>query len=169
MRWILFSNCLFVFINDHDKNNNNMASTAFLCHGRLHTPMKLNSEFNERFMFWFHSLVDKIHHTFTHNICLKSSTIVTAITSSSSTKMAAIKIFQTVQRFFTTLGLYWPQSNQIQPFNMRILYFSTFVVLNTSSLLGYLLFEAKAIQVCYFCHFFFSSFWHLIERIFFQH
>lgn len=61
--------------------------------------------------------------------------------------MATIKVFKLVQQFYQTLGLYSPQSNQVQSFNWRILFFSTFTILHFSVLFAFLLFKAKTIQV----------------------
>lgn len=63
--------------------------------------------------------------------------------------MAAIKVFQSVQTSFKTLGLYSPHSDQIRSFNWRILFFSTFPPLLFASVFCYLLFEAKTIQVLF--------------------
>lgn len=44
--------------------------------------------------------------------------------------MSTIKIFQLVQTYLETLGLYSPQTNQIHSSKLRILFFSTLLVLN---------------------------------------
>lgn len=75
--------------------------------------------------------------------------------------MAVIKIFQLVQSFYETLGLYSPQSNQIHSFNLRMLFFSTFLISDFCSMLLFLSLEAKTVQVFSFPFFiiwFFNEF-----------
>lgn len=67
--------------------------------------------------------------------------------SSSLTNMATIKIFQSVQTTFQTLGLYSPRSHRIHSFNLRILYFSLFPFLIFLTMLGFLFFEATTMEV----------------------
>lgn len=66
------------------------------------------------------------------------------------TAMARMKIFRLVQTFYETLGIYSPQSNQVYSSKLRVLYFSTITILHIASMLGFLLFQAKTIQVCFF-------------------
>lgn len=91
-----------------------------------------------------------------------------SISFSLTADMASIKIFQYVKSFCQTLGLYSLQTNQIRSLNLRILFFSTFTILNFSSLFGFLLFEAKSIQVFsnfISFHFFFIAFTSKISNL----
>lgn len=77
------------------------------------------------------------------------ATLLVKISLKSTSNMATVKFFGLVQSFYQTLGLYPPESNQSLPSKLRFLFFSTFTLLIFISSLGFLLFEAKTIQVIF--------------------
>lgn len=64
-----------------------------------------------------------------------------------STNMPEVKIFRLVQSFHQKLGLNSSQSNQIHTSKFRVLLLPACIASGLTSMLGFLIFEAKTIQV----------------------
>lgn len=58
----------------------------------------------------------------------------------------SIKLFQSVQNSYKTLGIYSPNSNQIFSFNLKKLFFLLGLIVTFVSRFGYFLFEAKFVE-----------------------
>lgn len=84
-----------------------------------------------------------------HSIVYSSirSTRTPSIVFELNAAMAAIKMFQAVQKSYEFLGFCSSQSNQIRSCNKRILFFSSHSILFLMSLLGFVFIEAKTVQV----------------------
>lgn len=73
------------------------------------------------------------------------------------TIMSEIKMFRLVQSFHQNLGLYSPQSSRIHISKLRVLLLPACIASGLTSMLGFLIFEAKTIQVhsfYFYVHFF---------------
>lgn len=57
-----------------------------------------------------------------------------------------MKFFESVRKFFQTIGIYPPNPNQINPFNWKIVSIFWYIALVSTSTLSFFLFEAKSLQ-----------------------
>ena len=57
-----------------------------------------------------------------------------------------MKLFESLRKFYQTMGIYPPQPDHINPINLKILFFFWYIALVSTSTLWYFLFEAESLQ-----------------------